>query len=332
MITKQIIDLEKENNIKIIYVTEVGSKLFGLDTPESDTDLFGIFIPNKDDVLLKNDKTEVQISKVTSEKNSKDDTDFKLISHYRFLDLLSKGETNAVDLLFSMFSNKIKYETSEIQLFKKYKDELVNSKVNSFIGFSLQMARKYGIKGTRLKELQIFLDLMQDFMKNSSENTKLFSFIQYIMDNHLDVFSGFKNISIQKERRINGNIFLNVLGKQYQDTLKLTEVFEKLENDERKYGDRVHKSTEGVDWKSTSHALRTLIQAEELLRTTEIKFPLKERELLLSIKKGELKIEEVQKLIETYLQAVKSLENNTALRNETSVEISNILKTTLLEW
>lgn len=54
-IEKIIKDFEEENNAKIVYITLFGSKLFGTDNPNSDTDYKGIFIPSKRDVLLKRD-------------------------------------------------------------------------------------------------------------------------------------------------------------------------------------------------------------------------------------------------------------------------------------
>lgn len=48
-------EFEEEYNAKIVYITMYGSKLFGTDNPDSDTDYKGIFIPNRKDVLLKRD-------------------------------------------------------------------------------------------------------------------------------------------------------------------------------------------------------------------------------------------------------------------------------------
>jgi len=54
-LTEILKSFENEYNAKVVYVTIYGSKLFGTDNANSDTDYKGIFIPSKKDVLLKRD-------------------------------------------------------------------------------------------------------------------------------------------------------------------------------------------------------------------------------------------------------------------------------------
>ena len=102
---KELIDnFESQYNSKVIYITQYGSKLYGTDNPNSDTDYKGIFIPNKIDVLLKRDIEHYNFNSNSSNtRNTKDDIDLQLFSIYKFFSLLKKGETGAMDILFSLF-------------------------------------------------------------------------------------------------------------------------------------------------------------------------------------------------------------------------------------
>ena len=88
---------EMHQRAKVIYVTVYGSKLFGTDTPDSDTDYKGIFIPSMQDVLLKRDIEHYTYTTNTQGKNDRSDIDLQLYSIYKWFDLLKKGETRALD-------------------------------------------------------------------------------------------------------------------------------------------------------------------------------------------------------------------------------------------
>jgi len=43
----QLLNIEKNNNVSIIYCSQVGSKLFGTDHADSDNDFRFLFVPKK---------------------------------------------------------------------------------------------------------------------------------------------------------------------------------------------------------------------------------------------------------------------------------------------
>ena len=99
---------EMLNPHKLVYLTEFGSTLYGMNSPESDIDYKGIFVPNKEDLLLGKKMKSLNFSTGNDKsKNSKEDIDVEVWSLHYFLELLQKGETSAVDLLFSMNSNSV---------------------------------------------------------------------------------------------------------------------------------------------------------------------------------------------------------------------------------
>lgn len=90
-------------DIKTIVRMRFGSHLYGTNTPESDLDIKAIYLPSARDILLQRVKPAVtgHREKAKGEKNTADDTDFEAYSPAKFLNLLSEGQTVALDMLFA---------------------------------------------------------------------------------------------------------------------------------------------------------------------------------------------------------------------------------------
>lgn len=84
------------------------------------------------------------------------------------------------------------------------------------------------------------------------------------------------------------------------------------------YGHRALQAerNENIDWKALMHAVRVAAEAKELLLTGNVTFPRPERELLLSIRKGERKYAEVATLIEQGLEELNEASAKSILRME----------------
>ena len=86
----------------VIFLTKFGSHLYGTDTPESDTDYKGVYMPTREEILLNRVPKQISFdSNKSNEKNNKDDIDCQLYSIHYFFDLLVKGETVAIDMIHS---------------------------------------------------------------------------------------------------------------------------------------------------------------------------------------------------------------------------------------
>lgn len=131
-------EFEEKTGHKVVYLTMSGSKLYGTDTPKSDLDIKGIFIPTRRSVLLKRDMTSyTKDTNNTKEKNTADDIDFSLHSIYAFFNQLEKSETGAVDVMWSMFAKDIKSK------------ELIEIEDN----YSIHEIKKVITKGEDIKDL-----------------------------------------------------------------------------------------------------------------------------------------------------------------------------------
>jgi hypothetical protein len=128
---------------KIIYLTLTGSKLYGLDTSDSDTDIKGIFIPSKKDLLLQKAANVFSSNTQNQSKNTNQDVDFTLFSIHYFLNKLVKSEAHAVEMFYSMFrEDTILHQTYEVSIIKDYKSSLVSINLNPFIKFGDSILKK----------------------------------------------------------------------------------------------------------------------------------------------------------------------------------------------
>jgi hypothetical protein len=64
----------------------------------------------------------------------------------------------------------------------------------------------------------------------------------------------------------------------------MKEFLDKLISIKKQYGDRAESSSKGIDYKSLSHAVRVILECEELIDTGHIKFPLEYAPFIKSIK------------------------------------------------
>lgn len=199
-------EIIKQLNIpgKLIYLSQYGSHLYGLNTENSDLDFRGVYIPTLDDIILKKDKDEINEELTilnTSElyefleDKSMDSfqpkmvkVDVKIFSLQKFITLCSKADTNALDLLFSWDYEHVEQyyydynnQGSNVELIfnpvlfmKDNKDKLINTdRLESPITYAFKQATKYGLKGERLKVLQEVLQAAKDLIEKYQVQNEL---------------------------------------------------------------------------------------------------------------------------------------------------------------
>ena len=312
---------------KLIYLSQYGSHLYGLNTENSDIDYRGIFVPHKREILLKRDKDEINreielpvyadydtanLEEKHGQQVGTKKIDIKVFSIHKFIQLCSHGDTNALDLLFSINNTYVEHygQVNGITFMYENRNSLINSgSMKAYTGYALSQAVKYGVKGTRLKvlnELIVILnrcrynDNMQVIGDPSVESVQ--KEIKHLIDNKyiLVLDKGSENKGgIQK--------YLSVLGTEHQFNLPISVVIQRLEAMRDKYAQRTKQAIEGTDWKALSHALRCLYQLEELLTTGDIKYPLKERKYLKDVKMGLIDSECVKDRIAYMLDRVEKI-------------------------
>ena len=301
MTQTQIYETESKYNVTILYLATSGSKLYGTNTPTSDTDFKGIFIPSQSSRLLGTDPDYIKLDSNTSNQaNTSDDIDCHLYSIHAFFNLISKGETNAIDTLFSMWTDHVLYSDTHFVNFCKARYlDFITSKPHAYLGYAVSQCKRYNIRGQRYTELVDFISKLPACDYKLSDVTLPLSSYSFI-----------KLIQAPGPRGSSGDwTYLEVLGKKYTLTITVNHLIQQLTLLEQSYGNRVKTNAAEVDWKALSHAYRVSDEIIELLTTTKIQFPLRQAPYIKEIKQGLHPLEDVINSLEQNLAKLDSIES-----------------------
>lgn len=286
----------------VLFLTLFGSHLHGTTTPTSDIDLKAVYQESLDHIILGRVQDTLNISTGGKGRNTSDDLDIEFIELRKFMSDAMRGQTYAIEMLHAN-DDSVVFSSDRYDFIRGNKDRLLTSNVKPFIGYCVAQAKKYGLKGSRLKATEDALN----YIKGYGPKDRVEDFIYDIPKNKY-VFIEEKDIQGQ-EKLVE---LLEVNGKQFDLRVKVQDVLPVIQKLVDKYGKRAHKAKEGVDWKAVSHAYRCIYELEELLTTGSIEFPLKERDFLRSVKLGEVPYDQIQEELPELIEQVEDIETDLA--------------------
>lgn len=282
----------KEENI--IVKMKFGSVLYGTNTPASDTDIKGVFMPDAKDIVLQRVPKNIQFhTGDIASKNTKDDIDCDMYSLHYFLQLVAEGQVVALDMLFT--PEEMIEQTSVVwQIIQKNRDKLICKNTKAFVGYCRTQAAKYGIKGSRIAIIKECLETINAISEEIQTNLKglanAFEWKNASIKNYMERFPKHDEyvrlFVCEKSKRPT----YEICGRKFQDTTSLGAMAHCLEKILNNYGERAFLAvkSEGIDWKAVSHAFRVCYEVVELLKTHKITFPLAQHEFIKDIKSGRL--------------------------------------------
>ena len=266
--------------VKMIF----GSHLYGTDTPTSDKDYKGIFMPSKEQIYLgKIPKSYNESTKSGSQKNTQDDIDTEMYSLHYFINLACEGQTVVLDMLHA--PDNMILESSDIWERIVHRKSLFYTKnMNAFVGYARRQAAKYGIKGSRLAAAKSVLDFI-DYYLDSEQGGESGKYYQ--VKDVWDRLPRGEHIH-DKEVDPNGHRIYEICGKKIEENVSLEYFYKIMEKFYHSYGERAKQAekNEGIDWKAVSHALRAAYQVKEILINQTITYPLEEAEFIKKVKSG----------------------------------------------
>lgn len=266
-------------DLDIVCIIRHGSHLYGLDTPESDEDFKGVYIPKTEHLALGIDKASISFSTGDDEsKNTKDDVDIVLYSLETFINMLIEGDTIAIDMIHCNNENLI--ETSDLwENIVDIRSMFYTKRTKAFMGYVRKQAHKYGIRGSRINTLKTIISVLENY-----KNDRLAVPVAQLST----IFENTEFVELHLNDNPKKSLIL-VAGSKYFLSTPVKSVIESLEKKLESYGKRAEEAAEnnGVDWKAVSHAIRAGYQLEEIFTTGDLKYPLVNREYLLSVKLGE---------------------------------------------
>lgn len=289
----------------LLFKTKFGSHLYGLDTPNSDTDYKGIYMPTLSQLLLGTWPKSIRTSTGTAHtKNTSEDIDEEYYALPYFIKLAVEGDTTALDMLHANKSSTL--VTSPLwEELKSRRKEFYSRDMKALVGYARSQAAKYGMKGTRLAT-------MQDVLNKSKHLVgKLRDVVHLLPQNeYCKVVLEPENAKQQPYYEVCGKKFL--LNTQVQDLQFLMQ--EQLD----KYGERARlaQANEGVDWKALSHALRVAYQMKSVYEDGDFEYPLKQSYFLRLVKAGEVDFSEVKQVLESTLERVEELAKFSYMREK----------------
>lgn len=310
--------------MKVLIKATAGSHLFGTNTPSSDTDYKGVFLPDAEEILLGTYKESVSYTTGDDKsRNSKEDVDVELYSLKKFFKMVSRGDTAALELLFTPEHLIIEKDPMWDDILK-VRDELLSSRVSAMIGYARQQANKYGIKGSRMGELNNVIAKLKEAEKLAGYGPKLkhaWDFLQEELKHYEHVH--FMTLS---SKTVGGTEVpaIDILGKKFDYHCKFSYVLEILKRIYKNFGQRVREARKnnGIDWKALSHATRVSLQGLELLQTGKITLPLEEDnvKLVKRIKAGDMPYSEVQEILEDLLVKLEGARETSILKENVDQE------------
>lgn len=277
--------------MNIICEVIFGSRLYGLENENSDFDYKGIILPTSREILLGNAKYHKHTSTgQVHTKNSSTDIDRGFYTLSYFIDLACKGDTTAIDMLHADISKTV--QSSEAWEYLQNNRALFYTKnMKAYVGYCRKQAAKYGIKGSRLGELERAIQVISSYSTTDVmgdveiEESDIIKWIDY-----------------------KGNRYLEVCGSKFQDNLRIPYALNTLEKIFSNYGERTKlaKLNESVDWKAMTHAFRAGYQTLHILQDNGFEYPLPETEFLKEIKAGQHHFLDVEPQLTQLIQAIES--------------------------
>jgi hypothetical protein len=285
-----------------------GSHLYGTNTPASDHDYKGVFLPSKQDCYLGRIPKSLaeRPQKETGEKNTSDDVDIEIFSLQNFIEIACKGEMVSMDMLHA--PDNMLLETTPIwEKIRSERSRFYTKDMRAFVGYARKQAAKYGIRGSRLDAIEQVLGILWE---HDSDLIRI---------RDIPELWTIKNEHIKYAKTVQGNQAtpsIVVCGKVFDANCRVLYTYNSLMKQRESFGHRAEaaKNNEGIDWKAVSHAVRAALQIQEMFQEGTMTLPLKRADLVLQIKRGELDYKGVvAPLLEELMENVEKLSQESSL-------------------
>lgn len=302
-----------------------GSSLYGTTTPESDTDYKGIKLSSWDEIAL--GKIPKQYENYSTgdalTKNTKDDVDMEIFSLHSFIKEALEGQTFALDMLHASEDKLV--STSEIwKDLVASKHKFYTKNIESFIGYAMGQAAKYGVKGSRLNDAKAVMDWLEAQIviheTPQTDRTKIidcdlstFPVGEHIQW-HIAAVEG-KTCYDGMTLTFAGTDMIEVCQRKILLNSRLKYALDLVTKFYNQYGERAKQAADNknVDWKAMHHALRAAYQIKLIFTEGTFSYPLPNTQHLIDVKLGKVDYKEVAQELEDLVDEVKILRDKSDL-------------------
>lgn len=300
-------EMSEKNKILVI---RTGSHLYGTNTPESDEDEIGVFIPDKEYILGMQKVEEVDFSEQIKDKNgknTKDSKDYKLYSLQKFVKLSMENNPNILEMLFVNDKNILFINDFGKQLLENRHLFPHRGSKHKFLGYAFSQKHKMVMRSENYN----FLKESYDYLSKQNPD-------KFIIGFKLEGDEFFEGKFTKDFLKIGDlNIQLNIHVKKALKQLK-----QRIDTFSNR-GELISKY--GYDTKFGMHLIRLMMEGEELLQTGKLEFPSPNREMLLDVRNGKYPVEEIIKISEEYEGRIEELYNTSKLPKRPNYDSINSL-------
>ena len=303
----------------LLYVALSGSRLFGSDSPLSDLDVKGVFLPSKESLYLQTAPQQFSENTNPSDserKNTVADVDVTVWSLQFWIKLLQRGDINAVSLLFSHTHQGAILEGSDPAFTARLRDleprRLLKRSLGGMMGFAYSQAVKYSDKGKHLRAVQVALEHLGRVTGTVGAVAE--TIVMVVADPAL----------ARIEPSETGQPQLLILEKAFDLTASAAWALKPLRQLEDRYGkrSRIALLAGGIDFKAFSHSLRVLEEMRLLHESAQITYPHEPgfATLLRDVKSGRYDYAALTDLLDAQLERTQAAELSSVLSEEVNGE------------
>lgn len=294
--------------MKILMKCYHGSRLYGLHNENSDIDYKYVYLPTLRECILGTYKPVIEIS--SAGQNSAGDEDHTYYSLQYFINMALAGSPTAIEMLHASADTGTLLETSEIWYeIAKRRAWFYTDKISNLMEFAQNQAKRYGSRIANYSEL-VELQKQCEFFVERRRKCRIFE-IENVLP-VTDLFRFSTTVNNGKECK-----FYNIMDKSYETKIFVSDMLSSLNGIIKRYGARVKSGNEtNTDWKSVSHAARSMCQMIEILKYGDFNYPLPQTDMLMAIKLGQFGPEEVADIMDDLTKQVKTLMENNTLNAE----------------
>lgn len=246
-----------------------GSRLFGMEGPNSDTDIKSIHLPSLRDCILGRPQDTI------STKGGK--TESESFSLSRFLQLASNGEDLAMQILHAPKDKRL-VDSGVYEQLRLTRHRFYTRQMSGSLKFARSMAAKYNMRSDRMDITKTVLDIL---IATKREGGMRVRDCWDSLPESIHTSKGIAEHNTSTDKR-----FFLLCGRQLQATANLDAAIETAQILYDSYGSRVRQATalDGRDMKSISHSFRVGYQLKAIYTKGDFTYPLEETPFLRAIK------------------------------------------------
>jgi len=307
-----------------LFMVESGSALYGTQTPRSDSDFRGVFLPGAREILTGHVSFGLD-SNTENQRLGAGDIDISATSLMRFLTLLGRMDTISIEILFASRADRFLRTARHpvADMIWENRDRLIAGSADSAIGHARQRLGHLLPDTDRSMEVfQAARDLVAGAgVERLSDSESLLDALDAL--DHVRVFlrhndrdlnetpwSQMDRAARARNRHNRATLFVQVLNKQITANSPAADALAVLDRplDRIEAKRRASKRGAQVAFKDAYQAIRILSQAVEFYRTRHLSFPRPEADLLVAIRTGEVSQEDIGALASRLLEEIQDLQ------------------------